>query len=313
MSCPGDLYVVPGAAPCAGGGGGGGGVTTLQSLTGEINFQSTGDTITVTTVGNNINLEGAATGVTEIIAGTGCTIDPSPGVGAVTVNVNAGVDSINNCLGNITLEAGDSSITVTSTPGSGVGTISLVANFPVATLTGVGAAVVTEPTPGQFEVSVAPGNTNSLNSYIQSIGQLTGFDLPQGGAPQYIAIDLPGSFPTASLGLYSFVDIEVNVILTGTGAVNFGGGSCQFGFIWTTGVPSGVPATLEFAGTVAGSAFNPYSFSLGFIRVPTAQFAQPPGTTDLNLYIANTSLTSSPAVNFSIEWFASKHRATLTN
>jgi hypothetical protein len=312
MSCPGDLYVVPGAAPCSGGGGTAG-VTTLQSLTGEINFQSTGDTISITTVGNNINLEGAATGVTEIIAGTGCTIDPSPGVGAVTVNVNAGVDSINNCLGNITLEAGDSSITVTSTPGSGVGTISLAANFPVTTLTGVGAAVVSQPNPGEFEVSVAPGNTNSLNSYIESIGQLTGFDLPQGGPPQYIAIDLPGSFPTASLGLYSFVDIEVNVNLQGTGAINFGGGSCQFGFIWTSGPITGVPATLEYSGTVAGTAVNPYSFTLGFIRIPSAQFVQPPGATDLSLYIANTSAISSPAVNFSIESFAAKHRVTLTN
>jgi len=302
MSCPGDLYVVPGAAPCAGGGGGGGAVTSI--------IAGGGITLDPTSGLGDVTVNAA---VTSIVAGTGITIDPPTGVGAVTLNVNTAVDAINNINGVVTLEAGNSSITVTNTPGSGTGTISLVANFPVTTLTGVGAAVVSQPNPGEYEVSVAPGNTNSLNSYIESIGQATGFDLPQGGPPQYIAIDIPGSFPTASLGLYSFVDIDVNVNLQGTGAVNFGGGSCQFGFIWTTGVPSGVPTTLEYSGTVAGTAINPYSFTLGYIRIPTAQFVQPPGTDTLNLYVANSSLSSSPPVMFSIESFSSKHRVTLTN
>jgi len=307
MSCPGDLYVVPGAAPCAGGGGGGG-VTTLNSLTGGINLTSVSGSLIIAPLGNDIDFTAGGVNSLNTLNGNLNLISSDA---SVTITPSGTDVDLTVLPGGVTSIVAGSNITIS--PTTGVGAVTVTAVVPVATLTGVGAAVVTEPTPGQFEVSVAPGNTNSLNSYIQSIGQLTGFDLPQGGAPQYIAIDLPGSFPTASLGLYSFVDIEVNVILTGTGAVNFGGGSCQFGFIWTTGVPSGVPATLEFAGTVAGSAFNPYSFSLGFIRVPTAQFAQPPGTTDLNLYIANTSLTSSPAVNFSIEWFASKHRATLTN
>jgi hypothetical protein len=37
------------------------GVSSLQSLTGDINFQSTGDTVSITTDGNNINLEASQT------------------------------------------------------------------------------------------------------------------------------------------------------------------------------------------------------------------------------------------------------------
>ena len=300
MSCPGDNYIVPSADPCNQGGGGGGAVTSIVAG-GGINLDP------VSGLGD-VTINAA---VTSIIAGSNITVDPPTGIGAVTIAGNAGVDSINSCLGNISLEAGNSSLTVTTTPGPGSGVISLVANFPVTTLTGVGAAVVSQPNPGEFEVSVAPGNTNSLNTYISSIGQTTGFDLPYGGPPQYIAIDLPGSFPTASLPLYSFVDIEVNVNLQGTGAQYFGGGSCQFGFIWTSGPITGVPATLEYSGTVNPLTINPYSFTLGFIRIPTSQFIQPPGATDLSLYIANTA--TNPTVLFSIESFASKHRVTLTN
>jgi len=53
MSCPGDLYVVPGAAPCAGGGGG---VASLQGITGAINLTSTDSSVQFTVGGQNLNI-----------------------------------------------------------------------------------------------------------------------------------------------------------------------------------------------------------------------------------------------------------------
>lgn len=130
MSCPGDLYVVPGAAPCAGGGGGGGGgVTTLEGLSGAIDLSSQSGTIIISTEGNTIDLTGngvntlqglntaislissdasinfgisgndidltvTPTGVTSIVAGTGVVIDPPSGVGAVTINANLSAGSV---------------------------------------------------------------------------------------------------------------------------------------------------------------------------------------------------------------------------
>jgi hypothetical protein len=129
MSCPGDLYVVPGAAPCAGGGGGGAGVTTLNSLTGGINLTSVSGSLIIAPLGNNIDFTagGVTTlnttsgnvnlissdasvtitpsgtdvdltvlpgGVTSIVAGTGVIIDPPSGVGAVTINANLSAGSV---------------------------------------------------------------------------------------------------------------------------------------------------------------------------------------------------------------------------
>jgi len=56
MSCPGDLYVVPGANTC-GGGGGGSGVTSLQGITGAVNLTSTDSSIQYSIGGNNLNIE----------------------------------------------------------------------------------------------------------------------------------------------------------------------------------------------------------------------------------------------------------------
>jgi hypothetical protein len=56
MSCGGDLYVVPGADPCAGGGGGGG-VTSLQGITGAVNLTSTAGTVQYSVAGNNLNID----------------------------------------------------------------------------------------------------------------------------------------------------------------------------------------------------------------------------------------------------------------
>jgi len=54
MSCPGDLYVVPGANPC---GSGGGGVTSLQGITGAVNLTSTDGTVQFSVGGNNLNID----------------------------------------------------------------------------------------------------------------------------------------------------------------------------------------------------------------------------------------------------------------
>lgn len=53
MSCPGDLYVVPGANPCAGGGGG---VASLQGITGAVNLASTDGSVQFTVVGQNLDI-----------------------------------------------------------------------------------------------------------------------------------------------------------------------------------------------------------------------------------------------------------------
>jgi hypothetical protein len=53
MSCPGDLYVVPGANPCAGGGGG---VASLQGITGAVNLTSTDSSVQFTVGGQNLNI-----------------------------------------------------------------------------------------------------------------------------------------------------------------------------------------------------------------------------------------------------------------
>jgi len=98
MSCPGDNYVVPGANPCAGGGGAAAGVNTLQSLSGDINFQSTGDTVSITTVGNNVNLES----VGSVYSVEGLT-------GDVTFSSNNGSITINNITGDINLEVTNTS------------------------------------------------------------------------------------------------------------------------------------------------------------------------------------------------------------
>jgi hypothetical protein len=79
MSCPGDLYVVPGAAPCAGGGG----VTTLNSLTGGINLTSVSGSIIIAPLGNDI----------DFTAG--------------------GVTSLNTLNGNLNLISSDASVTIT--------------------------------------------------------------------------------------------------------------------------------------------------------------------------------------------------------
>jgi hypothetical protein len=54
MSCPGDLYVVPGAAPCSGGGGAG--VTSLQGITGAVNLTSTDNSVQYSVGGQNLNI-----------------------------------------------------------------------------------------------------------------------------------------------------------------------------------------------------------------------------------------------------------------
>lgn len=56
MSCGGDLYVVPGADPCAGGGGGGG-VASIEGLTGAVAVTSNDDSIIVNTITGGLNLE----------------------------------------------------------------------------------------------------------------------------------------------------------------------------------------------------------------------------------------------------------------
>jgi hypothetical protein len=53
MSCPGDLYVVPGAAPCAGGGGG---VTSLQGITGAVNLASADGSVQYAVGGQNLDI-----------------------------------------------------------------------------------------------------------------------------------------------------------------------------------------------------------------------------------------------------------------
>jgi len=53
MSCPGDLYVVPGANPC---GGGGGGVASLQGITGAINLTSTDSSVQYAVGGQNLDI-----------------------------------------------------------------------------------------------------------------------------------------------------------------------------------------------------------------------------------------------------------------
>jgi hypothetical protein len=53
MSCPGDLYVVPGAAPCSGGGAG---VASLQGITGAVNLTSTDSSVEFLVGGQNLNL-----------------------------------------------------------------------------------------------------------------------------------------------------------------------------------------------------------------------------------------------------------------
>jgi hypothetical protein len=60
MSCPGDLYVVPGANPCAGGGGGGAGVTSLQGLSGVLTLSSNNASININNnTQTDINIETA--------------------------------------------------------------------------------------------------------------------------------------------------------------------------------------------------------------------------------------------------------------
>ena len=91
-------------AQVASGGGGGSGVTSLaagagisvSSGTGAVTVTNTG--VTSLVAGSNITLSGGtgavtisstagSSGVTQIIAGTNCTISPSGGTGAVTINL----------------------------------------------------------------------------------------------------------------------------------------------------------------------------------------------------------------------------------
>lgn len=67
------------------GSGGGGGVSSLNALTGAVVLTSTGATITITKVGNNINLEGTGSGsatFTSITSGTNITAAMVVGTGA---------------------------------------------------------------------------------------------------------------------------------------------------------------------------------------------------------------------------------------
>jgi hypothetical protein len=108
MSCPGDLYVVPGAAPCSGGGGAG--VVSLQGLDGALNLQSPTGSITITPAGTDINLDvvsNAQNTVTNSVSSpnniviTATTIGTSQILATVQI-ITTAVSDI-NVTGNITI------------------------------------------------------------------------------------------------------------------------------------------------------------------------------------------------------------------
>jgi hypothetical protein len=83
MSCPGDLYVVPGANPCAGGGGGAG-VATVNGLSGTVDLTSLDGTINITTLGQNV------------------------------VFTSGGVNTLNTLNGAVNLVSSDATVTITT-------------------------------------------------------------------------------------------------------------------------------------------------------------------------------------------------------
>lgn len=61
-------------------------VTSLNTLDGALNLTSTGNTILISTSGQDINLEATSGGgVTQILSGPGIAISPGGGTGAVTI------------------------------------------------------------------------------------------------------------------------------------------------------------------------------------------------------------------------------------
>jgi hypothetical protein len=235
------------------------------------------------------------------VTGTGAAAITQPSPGSFNVNVPIVTQ---------TIVTGTNGAVVTQ-PTPGTYNVN-VANPTVTALTGTGAATVSQTTPGVFNVNVPSSTLSPLNSYVMTnsqIGTGSGYNLVQ-GSPTYFDCVLPNNFPYSVLSQYQYVDINVDCFLTGTGAYNFGSLGCSFGFIWTNvGGPFNVPATLQYA-TNVNPSYDPFSFNLGFIRIPASQF-QPGSFNQLYLYVANSS--PNPAVVLRVTALNGNHRVTLTN
>jgi hypothetical protein len=246
-------------------------------------------------------------GVESIIAGTpNVTIGGTSTVPSISVTSSGGVTELEGLTGNINL----SGVGITIAGGSPEpGDITLTAA--VQNVTGIGGATVTQPTPGTFQVNVPTALLPPLNNYITMNGQVGSgsFTLNNGSPPVYLLVGFPAGFPP-SYDAYSFVDVDVNVTISGTGSGFFGTNSCQFGFVRGS---TNIPGTLQTSPQVNAGSLDPYVVNLGYIRVPASQFANPPGGPLVNLYLYIVNSSTNATVNFKVMGLGESHRITITN
>lgn len=138
------------------------GVSSLQTLTGDITFTSTGDTIAITTDGTTINLEttgGGSGGVpsvntittaVSIVAGTNITITDDVGAGTITIDATAttGVSALNGLTGAVDIVSPDSSIFVNAVDAQV--NLTLNRDVPVSVIVPTGTPEVIVPVSGTF-------------------------------------------------------------------------------------------------------------------------------------------------------------------
>lgn len=219
------------------GSGSGGGVTSINTLTGVVDITSTGGSIVVTEVGNNVNLE-AVTGGSGTV--TSVSVVSANGVSGTVANATS-TPAITLTLGNIT---------PTSVVASGNGSFS---GLSIGSLTGIlkgSTGLVSAATSG-VDYS---GGTSALATGILKSTTSTG------ALTIAVAADFPtlNQNTTGSAGSVLFSGIGSAVNTTGTMLVGTGAllGATGSGVIAATSAPAGTLTGTVLNGTVVTSSLT---------------------------------------------------------
>lgn len=208
------LVQVEGITAVANSGGTGAGVSTLNGLAGSVNITSTGATIAITTVGNNVNIEGTGGGTTSfsgITTGTNTTAAMAVGSGATLTYSGTGILTANNVA--VTNEATDTTcFPLFATTATGDQAIKSNAGLTFNSNTGaLGATSFVGPLTGNVtgNVSGSSGSTTgnaatvttnaNLTGPITSVGNATSIASQTGTGTTFVMSNSP-TITTAILG-----------------------------------------------------------------------------------------------------------------